>query len=300
MTYLVTGGAGFIGSHLVEKLLTGNDKVIVVDDLSEGNLSNLPMKNPNLEFHKASILDGISLLFKGVDIVFHLAALTRPQESIKEPKKFNKTNVEGTLNILMCCKEHNVKRIVFMSSSSIYGTQDTFPTNEDAIPCPLSPYALNKLTGENYCKLFESVYGLEFNAIRPFNVFGKRQNPNGGYAAAVPKFISMLKSGQTPYITGDGEQTRDFVYVDDVTGLLILAAHSEVHGESFNAGSETNITINDLYTKICELTGKYIKPNHIAAVLEPRVTLSDMSKAKKLLGWKSNFTLHEGLKGLLR
>jgi len=192
--------------------------------------------------------------------------------------------------------------MVIPSSVSIFEPDipvQNVPTNEDAIPCPLSPYALNKLTGENYCKLFESVYGLEFNAIRPFNVFGKRQNPNGGYAAAIPKFMDMIEKGETPYITGDGEQTRDFVYIDDVIDILLLSAHSEVHGESFNIGSETNISINALYNKVCEVMGKKVEAKHIDEVLEPRVTLSDMTKAKKLLGWKSKVNLEEGLRRLL-
>jgi len=299
MRAIVTGGAGFIGSHLVDRLLEYNHKVIVVDDLSEGNLENLPIKNPHLEFHKVSILDNIDLLFKKVDVVFHLAALTRPQQSIEEPKKFNRVNIEGTLNVLIHSKDYNVKRVVFMSSSSLYGTQKFFPTTEDDNPSPLSPYALHKLMGEQYCKLFEVVYGLQFNAIRPFNVFGERQNPRGGYAAAIPKFIDMIEKGEQPYITGDGEQTRDFIHVDDVIDLLVLAAHSEVHGKSFNAGSETNISINDLYDKVCELMEKDIKAKHIDAVLEPRVTLSDMTRAKELLGWKSKVSLEEGLKRLL-
>jgi len=299
MKYMVLGGAGFIGSHLTERLLDDGHKVVVIDDLSTGKLKNLPKDNPNLEFHKISITDAIGNLFRGVDTVFHLAAKTRPQESIKNPSLYNHVNIDGTLKILEFCKGNNVRRMVFVSSSSIYGTQDRLPTFESAIPIPVSPYALTKLVGEQYCKLFERLYGLQVNYIRPFNVFGTRQNPNGGYAAAVCKFIDMLKKGKTPYITGDGKQTRDFIFIEDVVDLMLLASKSKVYGEAFNAGSETNISINNLYNTICKLMGKKVKPDYIAEVFEPRITLANMGKAKKLLGWKSKVGLIDGLKTML-
>jgi nucleoside-diphosphate-sugar epimerase len=173
------------------------------------------------------------------------------------------------------------------------------PTLESAEPNCLSPYALTKLIGEQYCKLYEKIYGLQANYIRPFNVFGARQNPEGGYAAAVCKFMDMLSNNKTPYITGDGEQTRDFIYVDNLVDLMLLAAESEVYGEAFNGGSETNISINNLYKTICKLMNKDMKPDYVDKVFEPRVTLSDMSKAKKLLGWKCRIGLEEGLKLML-
>lgn len=299
MKYLVTGGAGFIGSHLTERLLNQGNQVIVIDNLSEGKIENLPKNNPNLKLYKISINDDLKELFKGVDVVFHLAAKTRPQESIKMPDLYNFVNIDGTLNILNNCRDYKVRRLVFVSSSSLYGTQDVLPTPETATPMPMSPYALTKLIGEQYCKLFERLYGLEANYIRPFNVFGARQNPRGGYAAAVTKFVDMLKKGQTPYITGDGEQIRDFVYVGDVVDLMLLAANSKVYGEAFNAGSETNISINDLYMTIRALMGKDTKPDYVEEVFEPRRTLADMSKAKKLLGWKPKTGLVEGLKLML-
>ena len=300
MKYLVTGGAGFIGSHLTERLLKDGHEVAVIDDFSEGKLENLQVDNPNLSIYNRSILENIGNLFKRVDTVFHLAASTRPQESIKKPKLYNYINVEGTLNILNNCHRHEVRRLVFVSSSSLYGTQESFPTSESATPLPLSPYALTKLIGEQYCKLFEKIYRLEANYIRPFNVFGTRQNPEGGYAAAVPKFIDMLKNGGTPYITGDGKQNRDFIFVEDVVDLMVLASESKVYGEAFNAGSGTNITINNLYKMICEIMNKDVKPDYVPAVLEPRTTLADMSKAKKLLGWKSKVSLRAGLERVIK
>lgn len=296
---IVTGGMGFIGSHLVERLLKKGNKVIVIDDLSEGKRENLPVGNFNLEFYRKSILEDIGDLFEGVGVVFHLAAKTRPQESIKEPVLYNHVNIDGTLNILNNCVKHKVKRLVFTSSSSLYGSQEIFPTPETCLAQSMSPYALTKSIGEQYCKLFERIYGLESNYIRPFNVFGTRQTPGGGYAAVVPNFIDTLKKGGVPYITGDGEQKRDFVFVEDVVDLMVRASESEVFGEAFNAGSETNISINDLYGVICGLMDKETRPQHIDAVFEPKETLADMSKAKRLLGWKSMTTLEEGLRTML-
>jgi nucleoside-diphosphate-sugar epimerase len=301
MKYLVIGGAGFIGSHLCERLLKENKAVI--DDLSEGKLSNLP-RNSRITLHKASILDDdIAPLFKGVDVVFHLAALTRPQWSILHPEETDMVNVHGTLKVLQHCRDNKVKRVVFVSSSSIYGEQKKIPTPEDVIPNPMSPYALSKLIGEQYCELFGKLYGLQINRIRPFNVYGTRQNPAGEYAAAVPKFIdrvnsfiNVLKADGYPVITGDGKQVRDFVYVDDVVDLMIKASKSKVYGEAFNAGSGKNISINDLYDKVCEIMGVKVKPVHIAPVFEPRQTLADISKAKRLLGWEPKTSLEEGLR----
>ena len=296
MNYLVTGGCGFIGSHLVDRLVE-NNKVTVLDDLSTGSLDNLPF-SPNVSFERRSILGDIGKFFEGIDIVFHLAAKTRPQESIKEPELYNRINISGTLNVLQNCVEHKVKRLVFVSSSSLYGIQDT-PTKENVEPEPMSPYALTKLIGEGYCRLYQRLYNLQSNYIRPFNVYGKRQPPGGGYAAVVPSFIDALKKGEQPFITGDGEQRRDFVFVEDVVDLMILASESKEYGEAFNAGLGTNVSINELYKTICTLTGKTTEPRRIDALFEPRFTLADMSKAKKLLNYEPKFTLEEGLKTML-
>lgn len=299
MKYLVTGACGFIGSHLVDKLLEGGNEIIAVDNLSEGKRENLPVDNINLKFYQKSIFDSIEELFNGIDVVFHLAAKTRPQESIKNPSLYNHVNIQGTLSVLNGCVKYKVKRLVFASSSSLYGTQEKLPTSESATPMPMSPYALTKLIGEQYCKLFERLYGLEANYIRPFNVFGKRQNPTGGYAAAVTKFIDILGKGETPYITGDGKQTRDFAFVEDVVDLMILASKSKIYGEAFNAGSGTNISINNLYKTISRMMGKDTKPDYVAEVLEPRKTLADISKAYRLLGWKPKISIEEGLRRTL-
>jgi nucleoside-diphosphate-sugar epimerase len=295
MKYLVTGGAGFIGSHLVEKLIEGDNQVVVVDDLSEGKEANLP-NSPKITFYRESILGNIHESFKGIDVVFHLAAKTRPQESIKKPELYNNVNINGTLRVLNNCVANKVERIIFMSSSSVYGTPEKLPIRETDPHLSMSPYALTKSIGEQYCKLFERLYGLESTYIRPFNVFGPRQTPGGGYAAAVPSFIDTLDKGGTPYITGDGEQRRDFVFVDDVVDLMILASESRIYGGAFNAGSGTNVSINELYKIICKLMGNETKPKYVDALFEPRITLADMSLAKELLGWKSKVSLEDGLR----
>jgi len=306
MKCLVTGGCGFIGSHLVEALLKRNDEVsvlaghgdqiTVIDDLTEGKWSNLP-NDPRLKVYEGSILGDCGKLFEGLDVVFHLAALTRPQWSIVHPQETAHVNVDGTVKILQYCKTYKIKRLVFVSSSSIYGEQVSFPTNENAIPNPMSPYALSKLQGEEYCKLFERLCGVQSNFIRPFNVYGTRQRPDNFYAAAVPKFIDILKNGGVPNITGDGTQVRDYIYVDDVVDLMIKASESDVYGEAFNAGSGTNISINELYSMIAKLMGKEnVKANHIPPVIEPGITLADISKGEKLLGWKPQVSLEEGLR----
>lgn len=295
MKYLVTGGAGFIGSHLVRQLLMEDCQVTVIDHFSMGKRENLP-DDPRLTVQKASILEDIGESFRGIDVVFHLAALTRPQVSMSQPVETNLVNVEGTLRILRHCVDNKVKRLVFVSSSSLYGEQKKYPVSEDATPYPMSPYGLSKLIGEQYCKLWERLYGLESNYIRPFNVYGTRQNPLGGYAAAVPKFIDQISKGKIPMITGNGEQSRDFTYVDDVVDQIILAGKSKVFGEAFNAGAGHTVSINEIFKTVCKLMNKKVQPLYVAPVVEPKMTLADISKAKRLLGWEPKVSLEEGLK----
>lgn len=295
---LVTGGAGFIGSHLVERLLDEKNEVFVIDDLSEGKLQNLP-KHPRLKFHKKSILDDISPLFSGVDYVFHLAAMPRPELSIRNPKPANKVNVEGSLNVLLACRDHKVKRIVFASSASVYGEQKRYPSKEEMTPNPMSPYGLQKLIGEQYCRLFGNIYGLETNCLRFFNVYGKRMPPEGEYASLIPAVIKNVRAGTRASIYGDGEQIRDFVYVDDIVNGLIKAAKSKVFGEVINLGYGKNISVNDIYGIISDKLGSSIKPIHKPPRTEPRVTLSDISKAKKILGWQPKTSIVDGIEKTL-
>ena len=295
MKYLVTGGAGFIGSHLVEKLLFEGNKVIVVDDLTTGKMENLP-HNDNLDVWVTSIMADNDEIYKKVDVVFHLAALTRPQVSILHPEESTEVNVQGTLKVIRNCISNGVKRLVFVSSSSLYGDQETFPESETATPNCISPYALTKLVGEQYCKLYEKLDGLNYNVVRPFNVYGTRQSIDGGYGAAVPKFIEALKLGNPGEITGDGEQRRDFTYIDDVVDLIIKTAETKVHGEVFNAGAGHNYSINELYNTVCKVIGKEIPPKYVPAVIEPHMTLADTLKAWNLLGWRPKVSLEEGLR----
>lgn len=295
---LVTGGLGFIGSHLVERLLKDGNKVTVVDNINTGKRSNLKQhcNNPNLKIYIADILDDIWYMYRNVDTVFHLAALTRPQWSILHPLEADSVNVQGTLKTLNHSKNAKVKRFVFASSSSLYGTPESLPTPELETPRPVSPYALQKYIGEQYCMLFQRMYGLETNCIRPFNVYGHRQNPSGGYAAAIPKFISMLSNDKPGTITGDGEQRRDFVYIDDVVELLIRASETEVSGEVFNAGVGSNVSINFIYEALSNIIGKDIEPIYGPKVFEPRVTLADMGKTEKILKYKPKVKIEDGLR----
>lgn len=304
MNTLVTGGAGFIGSHLVHRLLKEDnqvtvldghsDRVIVVDNFYEGKYSNLPL-DPRLTVVNSDILGDIGYLFKDIDVVFHMAALTRPQWSIEHPIESNRVNIDGTVRILEHCRDNKVKRLVFMSSSSLYG-ENIYPTREDYLPHPMCPYALTKSIGEQYCKLFQKLYGLEWNAIRPFNVYGARMNPKSAYSCAVAKFIDAMKEDLPINITGDGEQARDMIYIDDVIDQIILMSQSTVYGEAFNCGSGTNTSINDLLKTIARLMGKEVNATHIAPVLEPTQTLGDITKAKKFLYWEPKVSLVEGLR----
>lgn len=297
MNYLVTGGAGFIGSHLVERLLKEKDsKVVVIDNFYEGKKSNLP-EDPRLSVIASDVTyNGNGKHFKNVDVVFHLAALTRPQESIDDPETYNYVNVSGLLKVFMHSKENGVKRIVFVSSSSAYGDATILPTPETAPLDSICPYALQKSIGEQYANLFKILYGMEINSIRPFNVYGPRQNPFNPYSAAVPKFIDALSKGKRPYITGDGKQARDYIYVEDCAEIIYLASKCEEFGEAFNAGSGKNVSINDLYFTICRLMKKEVAPDYVEKVFEPAQTLADMSKVKRVLNFEPRVSLEEGLK----
>ena len=296
MKYLLTGCAGFIGSHLVERLLKENDttEVVVIDNMYEGKLSNLPTDS-RLTIYEGSILDPIEELFHEIDVVFHLAALTRPQESIADPEKYNETNITGVLRVLLLSKKHGVKRVVFVSSASAYGDQKILPTKETAKMNPMCPYALQKMMGEQYARLIQLLYGLEINYVRPFNVYGPRQNPLNPYSAAVPKFIDALIKGKTPYITGDGSQSRDFVYVTDCVEIMYLASKCKQSGEAFNAGSGKSTSISELYNVVCKVMDKDVTPDYVEKVIEPN-TLADMSKVKKLLNYEPQVSLEEGIR----
>jgi len=294
---LVTGGAGFIGSHLVERLLKDGCRVTVIDDLSEGKWENLP-KNPRLTKHKVSILSDIGKYFKGQDVVFHLAALPRLRRSIDSPWETHEVNVDGTLKVLMEAKKNGIKKVVFASSSSIYGNQKTFPLTEGMKPNPLVPYSLHKLIGEEYCKIFSDIWGLSTISLRYFNVFGPRMNPDSPYANLLPRFIKTMSQDKIPVINGTGKHSRDFTYVSDVVEATVLAANSKAEGV-FNVGRGKSISVNAVVKTLNKLMGKNITPKHGPAVIEPIITLASNKKAKKVLGWKPLINFEDGVKTML-
>jgi len=257
---VVTGGTGFIGSNLAKELASSNT-TLVIDDLSTGYLKNIQddVDANQIDFVKGSItdLELLTEVFKNVDYVFHQAAIPSVPRSIKDPILSNTANVTGTLNVLVAAQENHVKKVVYASSSSVYGDTPTLPKKEEMTPCPLSPYAVSKLTGEYYCKVFTGVYGLKTVALRYFNVYGPRQDPAGEYAAVIPKFIMSIFDDKPPVIFGDGEQTRDFSFIADVVQANILAAESTACGV-FNVAGGKRITINALVDSIVKLTGKNI------------------------------------------
>ena len=297
--YLVTGGAGFIGSHLVEELVKQGQRVRVIDNLSTGKRENIEPFLEKIEFIEGDIRD-LGLVRKamdGVDYVLHQAAVPSVPRSVKDPLTTNAANVDGTLNILIAARDADVNRVVYASSSSVYGDTPTLPKQEGMKPQPRSPYAVSKLAGELYCQAFYHVYGLEAVALRYFNVFGPRQDPESQYAAVVPKFITALLRGDPPMIFGDGKQSRDFTYVDNVVAANLLAAKaSGVAGEVFNIACGERITINELARMLTEIIGVNIEPEYTP----PRPgdvlhSLADISKAQKLLGYKIKVDFERGL-----
>ncbi len=234
--------------------------------------------------------------FKDIDVVYHVAALPRVQHSIKYPKETNKANIDGTLNVLEMCRLAGVKRVVYSASSSAYGDQDTLPLTENLSPNPMSPYALQKLVGEYYCKLYYLVHGIETISLRYFNVFGPRQDPAGGYACLIPRSISLVLEGKSPIIFGDGEQTRDFIYVKDVVEANILAGkttNKEAFGKVFNIGNGKNFSVNQVMEFI--IKDKNIKVIHEPPVVEPRDTLADITKPSQILAWKPKYSFEESI-----
>lgn len=296
---LVTGGAGFIGSHLTKRLLNDGHKVTVVDDLSEGKWENLP-KHPNLKKHKISILKNMSPYVKGKDIIFHLAAIPRLQRSVAEPLKTHETNVNGTLNLLLEAKKHKVKKFIFASSSSIYGNSNKTPFKEEMRPDPVVPYSLQKVVAEEYCKMFSDLWGIETISLRYFSVYGPNMNPDGAYALVIPKFIKEMAKNNAPTIFGNGTHSRDFTFISDVVEANILAAKSNLSGEIINIGANRGISINKLVKTLNKLMDKNIKSIHKPAVPEPGKTLTDNKKAEKLLGWKPKVKFEEGLKKVIK
>ena len=297
--YLITGGAGFIGSNLVEELVKKGEGVRVLDNFSTGKQENL---NPWVDLIEVIQGDVEDLAIcqeavRGVDVVLHQAALCSVPRSVKNPLATNAANVTGTLNVLWAAKEGKVRRFVFAGSSSVYGDSEVLPKIETMNPNPCSPYAASKLTIEYYCKIFYRLYGLETVVLRYFNVYGCRQDPNSPYAAVIPSFIQALMRGERARIYGDGEQSRDFTYVKDcVQANLKASQETRAVGEVFNVACGKRTALNELYDKISLHFGIKERPVYEAARPgDVRHSLADIGKARSLLGYNPKYTIDQGL-----
>ncbi len=298
-TALVTGGAGFIGSHLVDRLVRDGWRVRVLDDLSSGREANLARSLAQIELLRGDLCDEAmaARAVAGVEVVFHEAAVPSVPRSVAEPVRTNRVNVTGTLGLLEAARAAGVRRFVFAASSSAYGNTEKLPKVEEMPPTPESPYALQKLAGEEYCRLYTQLYGFETVALRYFNVFGPRQNPESEYAAVVPRFVTACIAGRSPVIYGDGEQTRDFTFVGDAVEANLLAAVSErAVGRVMNVAGGKRISLNELLRSIQEITGTKIAAQHEPGRAgDVRHSLASLARAERLLGFRPQTTLLAGL-----
>jgi nucleoside-diphosphate-sugar epimerase len=298
-TYLVTGGAGFIGSNLVDELLRRGARVRVLDNLATGHAENLAAAKGKIDWREADIRDlaAIRPCFEGVDYVIHLAAIASVPRSIEDPLTSNSVNIDGTLNVLVAARDASVKRVVFSASSAAYGDHPTLPRVESQEPRPLSPYALAKLAGEYYCQIFTRVYGLESVALRYFNIFGPRQAPDSPYSGVLSLFIAAYLAGVTPTIFGDGEQSRDFTYVDNAVDATLRACTAAGPvGKVINVGTGGRFTLNQTIALLNAILGRTVKPRYAA----PRAgdvqhSHADITLARELLGYEPKIQFEEGL-----
>ncbi len=299
---LVTGGAGFIGSNLTEALLKKGCVVRVIDNFSTGRRENLIFERdyPSLEIVEGDIRDlsTCQKAVRNIEYVFHQAALPSVQRSVEDPEVSNAINVGGTLNILLAAREEKVKRVIYAASSSVYGDTPTLPKHEEMSPNPLSPYALQKYVGEQYCRLFYLLYGLDTVSLRYFNIFGPKQDPNSLYSAVIPKFIDALLLNRRPIIFGDGEQSRDFTYIENVVQANLLAMSAEsLHGEAINIACGKRISLNQLLSVLKEILGSA----QSAIYEEPRAgdvkhSLADIRRGKEMINYAPIVDIEMGLK----
>jgi UDP-glucose 4-epimerase len=300
MRYLVTGGAGFIGSNTVDELVHRGHDVVVLDDLSSGTLENLANVKANIEFVQHSITDMNKLreACRGVDFVIHLAARTSVPQSMAEPCDTNRVNVDGTLNVLLAARDAKVKRVVFAGSTAIYGDTPILPTNENIPAVPISPYGASKLAAETYGQVFGRSYGLEFVSLRYFNVFGPRQDPSSPYSGVLSRFHAALLGETQPIVFGDGEQSRDFVYVGNVVEANLLACEAKgAAGLVINIGTGTRHTLNQALASLGKITGRPANaryaPPHEGDI---RDSQADITRARTVLGYNPHIGFEEGLK----
>jgi nucleoside-diphosphate-sugar epimerase len=298
--WLVTGGAGFIGSHLAEALIEKGETVRIADSFITGHRRNLAVLGDRAELVEGDLADPAiaARAVAGVDYVLHQAAIPSVPRSVQDPVTSNRANVDATLQVLMAARAASVKRVVYAASSSAYGDTPTLPKREDMPTRPLSPYALQKLVGEQYMQLFTSLYGLETVSIRYFNVFGPRQDPSSPYSGVIALFATALLTGKAPTITGDGNQTRDFTYVANVVdGVLRAATAADAAGEVINVATGRQVSIGELAHAMADVIGVHIEPVHTAPRQgDVRDSLADISKAKALLGYEPLVGLEEGLR----
>ncbi|MCI0659478.1 MAG: SDR family oxidoreductase [Acidobacteria bacterium] len=298
--YLVTGGAGFIGSHIAEALVKRGDRVRVFDNLMTGKLSNLAQIAGKIDFIEGDIRDfqAIRRALTDVQVVFHEAAIPSVPRSIKEPQLNHDVNVNGTFNLLLAAHEAGVRRVIFAASSSAYGEIGTGAKQEEQLPDPLSPYAVAKLVGEYYCRVFTRVFQLETVALRYFNVFGPRQDPTSPYSGVISKFMTALLDGQPPVIFGDGEQSRDFTYVANVVDANLRAAEApEAPGKLINLGVGARTTLNQLLAQIQKIAGTDLKPKYEPSRAgDVRHSLADIKRAESILGYLPAVDLAGGLR----
>jgi len=301
-TYLITGIAGFIGSSLARAVLAQGDQVRGIDNLSTGKRANLTEILGRIDFREADLLDmtAVQEACRGVDYIFHEAAIPSVPKSVLDPLGSNRANVDATVNVLIAARDAKVKRVVYAASSSAYGDTPTLPKHEDMKPSPISPYAVAKLASEHYMTSFFRCYGLETVSLRYFNIFGPRQDPTSPYSGVLAKFITEMLKGETPTINGDGEQSRDFTFIQNVVHANLLACKapaSEVAGEVFNVATGTRIDLNETFRVLKKLIGfngevKY-GPQRAGDV---KHSLADLSRAEKHLGYKPQVNFEEGLK----
>jgi nucleoside-diphosphate-sugar epimerase len=297
---VVTGGAGFIGSHLSRRLVKDGWKVIIVDNLSTGNKRNIADIAKKITFAKLDInnTQKLAKLMKGADVVFHLAAIPSVPRSIAKPYDSHKANIDGTFSVLMAAREAKVRRVVYSASSSAYGDTPTLPKHEDMPPNPISPYGLQKWVGEQYTLLFDKFFGVEGVALRYFNIYGPNQDPLSPYAAVIPKFIRAMQAGKPATITGDGTGSRDFTFVDDAVSANVLAATvPDAHGKMFNVARGEQVSIDDLVKTINTALGTNIPPTyHPERPGDIKDSFADISKAEKILGYNPRVSLLEGVR----
>lgn len=301
---LVTGGAGFIGSHIASAMAARGARVRIVDDLSTGHLENLEEISGDIDFLPGSLVDETALrrALEDVELVFHEAALPSVPRSVENPRETHVACADATFSLLLAARERKVKRLVYAASSSAYGDQATLPKKEDMLPNPLSPYAVAKLVGEYYCQVFARAYGLETFSLRYFNVFGPRQDPSSQYSGVVSRFISALLSGQRPVIYGDGEQSRDFTFIDNVVDANLRATETTNGiGQVINIANGQRVTLNELLTELKSLTGKsQVQADYRESRAgDVKHSLADISRAHELLGFEPRVGLTEGLQATI-